>query len=573
MAISATFYKNDKKINSTSLPSTVPGTFGTTLELKDITNLFTPTLILNASLFHDGGGNPVDPLEFNYVYLADFHRYYWVRSWSWILGRWECTLEVDVLTSFRTEIGDCTTYVLRSASQYNNHIVDTKYPTLDSAKSRYSVRSSIWETNLNSTNVNSGFFVLGIVNNDTGAIGATSYYAVDGRGMRTFMSELYASPSWMNITDASISTDLQKMLINPIQYIVSCQWIPYALLNASSLTQVTTIPVGWWNITINSNDPFYKLTGSALKMTIYPYFDLVSHPQASGAYTWLKNSPYSQYQLRFYPFGIFPIDAAKLIGYDRIYCRIDIDLVTGVGTLTATRAIGNTDYPSDILYTTDAQVGIPISMAQMSVDLSRVGNGTTWALSAGMALASDTTAISEVGSAGAAVASSLVPDVPDSSTKALTMLALSGMGAPGSNWSMERAKWDAAGADTSLSGIASALAPKGGTGDALVSLLKSVGKVAANIGNAVLASSGVCQSMGSNGTLAQYMLDHTLTLYYYEIVDTNPTMYGYPLCRTVKISSLSGFVLCANEGNLSVNCSAFERQMIVSLMKEGFFYE
>lgn len=573
MAISATFYKNDKKINSTSLPSAVPGTFATTLELKDITNLFTPTLILNASLFHDGNGNPVDPLEFNYVYLAEFSRYYWVRSWSWILGRWECTLEVDVLTSFRTQIGDCTAYVLRSASQYDNTIIDSKYPTKGVVKTRKSVRTSIWETNLNSTNVNSGFFVLGIVNNDTGAIGATSYYAVDGRGMRTFMSELYASPAWMNITDASISTDLQKMLINPIQYIVSCQWIPYALLNASSLTQVTTIPVGWWNITINSNDPFYKLTGSALKMTIYPYFDLVSHPQATGAYAWLQNSPYSQYQLRFYPFGVFPIDAAKLIGYDRIYCHVDIDLVTGVGTLTVTRAIGNTDYPSDILYAADAQVGIPISMAQMSVDLTRAKDSTTWALASGLGIASDTSAVSEIGGAAANVASTLVPDVPDSSSKAMTMLSLSAMGTPGNNWSMERAKWDAMGADTSLRGIASALAPKGGTGDAIVSLLKSAGKVAANIGNAVLASSGTLRTSGTNGALAQYTIDHTLTLFYFEIVDTNPVMYGYPLCKSVKISSLSGFVLCANEGNLSVNCSAFERQMIVSLMKEGFFYE
>lgn len=573
MAISATFYKNDKKINSTSLPSTVPGTFGTTLELKDITNLFTPTLILNASLFHDANGDPVDPLEFNYVYLAEFDRYYWVRSWSWILGRWECTLEVDVLTSFRSQIGDCTTYVLRSASQYDNTIVDSKYPTKGVVKTRSSSRGSIWETNLNSTNVNSGFFVLGIVNNDTGAIGATSYYAVDGRGMRTFMSELYASPAWMNITDASISTDLQKMLINPIQYIVSCQWIPYALLNASSLTQVTTIPVGWWNITINSNDPFYKLTGSALKMTFYTYFDLVFHTQATGAFSWLKNSPYSQYQLRFYPFGVFPIDAAKLIGYDRIYTKVDLDLVTGIGTLTVTRAIGNTDYPSDILYVSDSQVGIPISMAQMSVDLTRAKDSTTWALAAGLGIASDTSAVSEIGGAAAKVASTLVPDVPDSSSKAMTMLALSGMGTPGSNWSMERAKWDAMGADTSLSGIASALAPKGGTGDAIVSLFKSAGKVAANIGNAVLASSGTLHTSGTNGALAQYTIDHTLTLFYFEIVDTNPVMYGYPLCKSVKISSLSGFVLCANEGNLSVNCSAFERQMIVSLMKEGFFYE
>ena len=129
MAISVTFYKNDKKVNSTALPQAIPGTFATTLELKDITNFFTPTLILTTSLFHDSGGNEINPLDYNYVYIYDFKRYYFVRSWTWILGRWECSCEVDVLTSFRTEIGNCSAYVLRSASQYDAMIIDTKYPT------------------------------------------------------------------------------------------------------------------------------------------------------------------------------------------------------------------------------------------------------------------------------------------------------------------------------------------------------------------------------------------------------------------------------------------------------------
>lgn len=574
MSIQANFYKNNKRVNSTKIPAMSTGDFAVTVELKEVTNLFTPTLIITRDVFHDSQDNLINPMEYNYVYLPDFSRYYFVRSWSWILGRWECDLEVDVLASFKTQIGNTTAYVLRSASAADTRLIDTKYPTKGDMKASSVTYGTMWETDLSSSNVANGFFVLGIVNNDTGAIGATAYYAVNAAGMRKFMAELYASPSWMNITDASISTDLQKMLMNPIQYIVSCQWIPYQLLNASSLTQIYTIPVGWWSVTINSNDPFYKLTGSSLKMSFAKVFDIPVHPQATGNFLWLKNSPYSNYQIQFYPFGVFPIDAAKLIGYDKIYCNVELDLVTGIGTLTATRGIGNTSYEGHVLFAANAQVGIPISMAQMSVDMSRLTNGTTWGLSAGLALASDTAATSELAGAALDVVNSVTPDVPKSQTGVNTLLGLAAAGQAGNLSGMELARWRNAPGGMNVGQTLKEIAPsKDKVETSLKSLLASAGKVAANIGNAVLASSGTCHTVGSTGALAQYTLKQIITLYYFEIVDTDPTRYGYPLSQLKKINTLSGFVLCANEGDLSVPATAIERNMIISAMKAGFYYE
>lgn len=564
MAIAVTFYKNSKRVNSTKLPVSSVGTFGTTIELKGYNNLFTPSLVLSRERFKDSNNNLINPMEWNYCYIPDFKRYYYVRSWLWSLGRWECQLELDVLASFRTEIGNTTAYVLRSASQCDNRIIDTKYPTRHGAKTLTTSQSSMWKTNLSSSSVSDGFFVVGIVNNDSGAIGATSYYAVNARGMRRFMSELYASPSWMNITDASISNDLQKMLINPIQYINTCMWIPYSLLNASSLTQVTTIPVGWWNININSNDPFYKLTGSSLIMTFYTGFDILAHPQTSNTnLDWLRNSPYSTYQLQFYPFGVFPIDSSKLIGYNRVVCRVDLDLITGTGTLTVTRGINNVNYQTDILFSTSASVGIPISMSQMSVDMSRIGSTSTWALSAGLAIASDTSAVSEVVNNAKSV---VTPQVQEDRPKlgfwdyVAPTFGFTGKGTT----ILEEARNEIS------QSISSTVENKK---ESISALLNSVGKVAANIGNAVLASSGTCQTTGVTGALAQYTLEQILTLFYYEIVDIDPTVYGYPLAQKKKINTLSGFVLCANEGDLTVPATATERQLIAAAMTGGFFYE
>ena len=128
MSIQANFYKNNKRVNSTKVPALSTGDFAVMVELKEVTNLFTPTLIITRDVFHDSQDNLINPMEYNYVYLADFGRYYFVRSWSWVLGRWECDLEVDVLASFKTQIGNTTAYVMRSFSNADPDIIDTKYP-------------------------------------------------------------------------------------------------------------------------------------------------------------------------------------------------------------------------------------------------------------------------------------------------------------------------------------------------------------------------------------------------------------------------------------------------------------
>lgn len=498
-------------------------------------------------------------MQFTYCHLPDFDRYYFIRSWSWILGRWECSLEIDALASFKTAIGDTTAYVQRSASSYDASIVDTKYPTKANCGSIAATQSTIWRTNLDSNSITDGFYVLGIVNNDNGALGAVSYYAVACTVLRQFMSQLYASPSWMNITDASISNDLQKMLINPIQYIISCMYFPLSLqISGAGWTTISTIPIGWWSITLTGGSVFYKLTGTKLQHDQSLEFTIPKHPSASGAFEWLQNSPYSQYQLEFFPYGVFAVDAAKLYGFDKLRCEIKTDLITGCSTLNLIRKKSGANY-NGILFTVTTQVGIPISMAQMSVDLSRLGSTSTWALSAGLALASDTAATSELANA---VVDVITPSIPRETTGLLQSAGLDAIS--GATFKSDYIPPEYRSASRQ---------PTSGDSGSLKSLLSSVGKVAANIGNAVLASSGVCQMVGSTGTIAQYYFDQVLTLFYYDIVQTDPTHYGYPLMQNRKISTLSGFVMCLNEGDFTAICTPIERQLIIAAMTGGFYYE
>jgi hypothetical protein len=63
MAITATFCKNDKKINSTRQPIASADDITLQVELKDVTNLFTPSLRISADVFTDGLGNIVNPMR------------------------------------------------------------------------------------------------------------------------------------------------------------------------------------------------------------------------------------------------------------------------------------------------------------------------------------------------------------------------------------------------------------------------------------------------------------------------------------------------------------------------------
>lgn len=558
MPLFAYFWQFSKRTNSTKKPTGIADAVTAEIELKDVTSLFTPVITLSADKFKTGDQLNT-PLKYNYCFINDFNRYYFVRNWVWVKGFWQCELEVDPLATFKTEIGETGTMILRSASACDPDIIDTKYPTKGGANLSYISKVSIWKTNMNAVDTNDGFFVVGVVNNDTGAMGATSYYACSGYTMREFISKLYASPAWMNITDAGISNDLQKMLINPIQYIVSCMWFPFNLYNPGSLTAITSIPVGWWSISLSGSNKFYKLTGSSLVDYRSIDFDIPVHPMASGQpqyYYWLRNSPYSEYQLVLFPFGVFPLDSAKLYGCSAIRCRMITDLITGVSTLCIIRkkATSMNFDTGSIFYSMNATMGIPLSLAQMSVDMSRITDGATWALSAGMGMLSDSSATSELMSSAKNYIDAAVPSLATTA----------------SQWLVNLGDWVRSGFQGSMQ------SPQGDNrqlDNAGKALLSSVGKVAANVGNSVLASSGICKTTGTNGALGQYQIPQMLICFYHDIVQDDPTRYGRPYCKIGVIKNFSGFLLCANEGNLNCACTPVERQAIVAAMTAGFYYE
>lgn len=581
MAITAYFYQFDKKVNSTKIPQTMqPGDIGLTVELKDVTNLYTPSLVISADVFTDGQGNIKNPMKYGYCYLPDFERYYFVRSWSWIVGRWECALEVDVMASFKTQIGNTTAFILRAASQYDADIIDTKYPTkMNEAGALQNFASfgatTPWNTDIKNASITQGFYVISVTNSDVSAIGGVSYYAMSADVMAELMNKMFSAPTWMNITDANISNDLQKMLMNPMQYITSIMWIPRGL-NTTGMTSTNALPLGWWSLTLTGS--FYRLnvdnTAIEFSISVTPLF----HPQYDASKRrWLQLSPYTTAALYMPPFGFIALDTTKLYLSTKIIVKVRIDVITGRGTLFVTHKykVGGVEYDGGVIYTTVAQVGVPMTIAQMAVNFDAISSASTWVMAAGVSLATGGLQDSLKN-----LKNGLVDGIKGIFSKENSDSKVPG-GATVGYSSSGRLHGGSAGsfAKTADTGTFISYGGRGlGTSteipvDSGVSLLSSLKQIAGDIGSTALAAAGTCTSTGSTGGFACLQEKPFIQYYFMLISGVDDTHNGIPLCAATKISNLSGFILCGNTDDFTASCTPAERQAVRGIMEAGFYYE
>ena len=577
MAISATFSKTNKKINSTKLP--VPSVDDITLsvELKSVTNLFTPSLIISADTFMSGG-QITNPMRYNYCYLPDFERYYFVRSWSWILGRWECALEVDVMASFRTEVGSTNCFILRAASQYDPDIIDTKYPTtmVEAAalqdESVFNV-SNPWNTDIKSASISQGFYVISVVNDDSSAIGGVSHYAMSASVMAELMNKLFAAPTWMGITDANISADMQKMLFNPMQYITSCQWIPVGF-DTTGQVSINTLPLGWWSLTLTGG--FYRLNVGNSAIEVSTSCSMIYHPQYNASKRrWLQLSPYTTAALYMPPFGFIPLDTTKMYLSDKIKIKIRVDVITGRGTLFVSHSYtyNGVEYDGGVIYTTVSQVAVPVSIAQMAVSWDMLSSASTWVMAAGVSLATGglQESMKDLKNGLVDGVKNIRASNKDSIASYLSPVG-GGIGAAFQKGSLSSA-FAGAIADVQSAMAGSPLDKFGTTGKGETSILSSLKQIAGDIGSTALAAAGTCSSSGSSGGFASLQEQCFVQFYFMRITGVDDTNNGSPLCRKTLISNLSGFVLCGNTEDFSANCTPAERQAVRGIMEAGFYYE
>lgn len=336
----ATFYQFAKRTNSTKRPS---GGQGLGIDLKAPCNIINPEIKI---------ATQSDPTGYNYCYLPTFSRYYWIKNWTYSDGLWNASLTVDTLACYRDQIGSATEYVVRSSAKYDGTISDGLYPATAKVQSvTTSFQGGFAET------IRGGFFVIGFIAKAANSIGAITYVVMTPGNAKKLSAKLLTDVSYLSIDNSEISDNLTKILFNPYQYIVSCNYFPFDIAELTAhLPLVSSVDVGWWSVDVpcwilgEDNNNFKK----SVSVTV------PKHPQAANRGEYCNVAPYTDYTIYLQPFGVIPLDASKMWGSATLSIQYVADLFTGDSVL---RIFAN---GTQLVYETTAKLGVSVQLSNIN---------------------------------------------------------------------------------------------------------------------------------------------------------------------------------------------------------------
>ena len=330
-------YSFSKRENSTKRPDS-----GTTVN----GNLRADSGILSPAIEFTTG----NPAAYNYAYIPDWGRYYWITEWTYTGGLWLANMRVDPLASWRDEIGASTQYVLRSSANCNGKVSDNYYPV--TAQARFDTQGVwLWPQNTYS-------FVVATIGG--GPYGCVTYYAMSATAFAAFSAYLFNS--------ANFTTDIGDMAVgvfeaqfNPFQYIVGVTMFPFDATKYGG--EVAEINVGWWSIPSQGfvlNNPLTVQGGQ--------WVNIPQHPQAArGSY--LNSAPYTAIECSHPLFGRFSLPPEIISATGRFYVALLVDMFTGAAELRF-----SPDNDSVNAFAVSAGVvGAPVQVAQIKINALDVG--------------------------------------------------------------------------------------------------------------------------------------------------------------------------------------------------------
>lgn len=93
---------------------------------KDDSSVENPNIVISTG---------ADITEYNYMYIADLHRYYFIREIGVVrAGVYYIRGHVDVLSTYATEIKACSAIIARQQNLYNMYLDDPEFKTLNKSQ-------------------------------------------------------------------------------------------------------------------------------------------------------------------------------------------------------------------------------------------------------------------------------------------------------------------------------------------------------------------------------------------------------------------------------------------------------
>lgn len=501
-------YTFNKKVNSTKRPT---GGAAFDVTLKDGCNIINPTLVFA------GISNPT---AYNYAYIPDFDRYYYVTNWEAFRDRWFVSLAVDVLGSYRDQIGASRQFIARSESEYNEDIPDSILHQVNSFE-RATIDLSLWYT---SRSYASGWYVLGVSNPDPSTNG-TTYYVMQSEALDWVREHLFGN---------SLADVLRNSIWNPGDFIVSCNWFPVEPPHGENRVLVFNIGAQGWLPTFNTSDNIniYKLASGVRVFTGSRVDNIPEHPQAAGRGAYLNAAPYSDYTLTFPPFGSVSIDPSTIYNNRSIATDVIVDFISGTGYLMVNA--GGKFYQM-----LTATISVPVPLTERSVGgPSSIGNIVSYAAGQMSAGAAPIASGASAAAAGAGATTALA--TVGAETTAL--------------------------ATTTGAGVAAGVGAS-----ALLGPLAVLGVLAAAGVGAAMSAANPSNITAGSGSIVPYNITPFVTCAFTRVSSEFEEM-GRPLLEYRTIGNIPGFVQLVSP-LFEIPMTEGEMRALIGITTAGFFYE
>lgn len=269
---------------------------------------------------------------------------------------YEIHCEIDVLATWKSQIGASSQYVLRSASEYDGDIVDGFYITKKDPIVNVIDSSPMisW-----AQTVDSGWYIVGVIGGTDSANGihqgTVQYYCMSPASFSAFAQAVFTESNWTDLQSAD------RYYFNPIQYIASVMWFPVQPPVFSQPRQ--SIKLGWQTIpcvALVITDPVSRYTYT---------FSYDDHPQAATRGDYLNAAPFSEYCIKFPPFADVELDGDLLMKkiVKSITCEHLIDFISGKSALRVFMAIPGVQKRYEIAIR-EVQFGVTIQLSQIAAD-------------------------------------------------------------------------------------------------------------------------------------------------------------------------------------------------------------
>ena len=285
-----------KRKNSTKQPSA--GT-SLTVILKEGTSIESPTFLITGD-------------HFDIVYVEAFsNHYYFVTDIKSVKnGLTEISCKMDVLATFKSDIGSYTAFIER-CDYYNNPMLPD--PLVAVYNDEVTYFSSTAGSYFFST---TGIFILCCINNKGSEAGYCSYYVLNAATLQNVAQ--YCSNAWDSGNPSIGLTDwIQSYFLKTFESIVDCIWLPVDMSKVVG-TSIENILIGVDDIGISGK----RITDS----TVILGSASLAIP---GSYTdFRKGPPYTTGKLFIPMYGMIDFNPLDFEGGD-VNCVIYCDVATG----------------------------------------------------------------------------------------------------------------------------------------------------------------------------------------------------------------------------------------------------